>query len=81
MADPTPPPRPPVRWATHSQHILFVVAVTIGGLGFGLSFTLWPLKPYERFVGIAVLAVVGYVWLRTVTYLRRPVEAPRGPRR
>ena len=82
-SDPTParPPRPPVRWATHSQHILFVVAVTVGGLLFGISYTLWPLSPYERFVGVGVLLVVAFVWFKVVTYLARPVEVPRTRRR
>lgn len=72
------PPRPPVRWATHSQHILFMVAVTVGGLLFGISYTLWPLSPVERWIGVGVLVVVAGIWVRVATYLVRPVEVPRG---
>lgn len=75
------PSRPPVRWATHSQHILFVVAVTVGGLLFGISYTLWPLVAYERWLGVGVLLVVAFVWFKVVTHLLRPVEVPRTRRR
>lgn len=78
---PSRPSRPPVRWATHNQHILFVVAATVGGLLFGVSYTVWPLSPVERWIGVGVLVVVAGIWVRVASYLVRPVEEPRRTRR
>ncbi|MFC6154667.1 hypothetical protein [Nocardioides yefusunii] len=86
MAKSTPPvppakpgrvPRPPIAWATHSMHIMMVVAVTLGGTGFGLAFALWPTSSFERILGIAVLAAVAATWVTALNYVLRPVERRR----
>lgn len=67
------PTRPPVRWSTHWQHILMVLAVVVGGSLFGLSFALWPLRPVERVLGGAIMVGVLAVLVWVGAYLARPV--------
>lgn len=73
------PARPPVRWSTHWQHILLVIAVVVGGSLFGFSFVLWPLRPVERIIGAVVLLGVAAVLVWLATYLTRPL--PPAPSR
>lgn len=87
MAKSTPPvtssrgdgrvPRPPITWATHSMHIMLVVAVVIGGTGFGLAFAVWPTSTFERILGIGVLGVVATAVVMAVNYVLRPVSRGR----
>ena len=66
-------------WSTHWQHILFVLSVVVGGSLFGVSYALWPLRPIERALGVAIVVGVVAVLVWLVIYLLRPVQRP--PRR
>ena len=73
-------PRPRVRWSTHWQHILLLLAVMVGGSLFGVSFTLFPLRPSEPYIGVAILLGVGAALVWTVLYLLRPVQPEQSRR-
>lgn len=67
------PPRHPITWATHSMHLMMVLAVLVGGTLFGLAFAVWPQSTFDLWLGRAILAGVAALAGWALWFLSRPV--------